>query len=222
MFEVSLRKLSSQYLLFSYVYMLKRVPKQLNAKPSYKIDPAVFARIAEGDRHAFTKLFERIQPVIYGQALAYLKDRVTAEDVVQDVFLGLWEKRHLLASMENPQGYLMTIARNKIMDIFRRQVAAGFSDALEATLVQPDPSVQTSLEDNERWKKIEAAIRLMPEQRRRVFELNKQEGLSYKEIADRLHVSRDTVKFHLVKAMAFLREVMEHPLVAAFLCWAIC
>lgn len=174
----------------------------------------LFKRIAQDDESAFAKLLNIYQPPIYGHAIAYLKSVSAAADVVQEVFLALWQQRISISQMGNPSGYLMTIARNKIMDEFRRKVDENGLDTLEFILVSPDPTVHLAIEERQMWQSVEAAIQNLPPQRKKVFELNKKEGLSYKEIADQLQISRETVKVHLVKAMAFLRHILNDKVVS--------
>lgn len=176
-----------------------------------------FSRLGADDHEAFSNLLSFYQPVIFGQAVAYLRSVATAADVVQEVFLVLWKRRVLISQMENPPGYLMAIARNKIMDEFRNKVHENVLDTLETILVAPMPSIHLAIEEREMWQSVEAAIQRLPPQRKKVFELNKKQGLSYQEIADLLQISRETVKVHLVKAVAFLRHTLADRLVSWFL-----
>ncbi len=123
---------------------------------------------------AFKKLLHLYQPTIYGQAVAYLKDVQKAEDVVQEVFMALWHNRELLLNMENPAGYLMTIARNKIVDEFRKKVPLNILDAVAEITATPEASAVITLENKELWQLISAAIEQMPLQRKKVFEMSKK------------------------------------------------
>lgn len=173
----------------------------------------LFSRLGEGDHEAFSTLLNIYQPVIFGQAVAYLRQISLSADVVQEVFLALWQQRSSISRMENPAGYLMIIARNKIMDEFRNSVDNNALNRLETILVSATPSVQKTMEEREMWQLIEKAVQQLPPQRKKVFELNKKQGLSYQEIAKELQISRETVKVHLVKALAFLRQVLRDRLV---------
>lgn len=205
--------------------MLKQAVKAyLVPDNNLHIDKEVFNRVADGDHVAFKELLGKHQPTIYGQAVAYLKDVQKAEDVVQEVFMALWRNRVQLVGLENPEGYLMTIARNKIMDEFRKKVPLNILDVVEEIAVSTEASASLSLERKELWELIAKAVDEMPAQRKRVFEMSKRDGLKYHEIAERLGISRETVKTHMVKALAFIRDFLWDEnllilLVVVFFVW---
>lgn len=168
-------------------------------------DKELFHLISQSDHAAFKMLLERHKSNLFGQSLAYLKDVHRAQDIIQEVFLTIWKGRHQLTAIENPENYIFIIARNKIISEFRKKILIPFPEGSEQLWPGPDLLADRQLQDKQLAETIRAAVLRMPPQRRKVFELSRNEGLKYEEIAQRLDISRETVKVHMVKALAFIR-----------------
>lgn len=172
----------------------------------------IFQQIAESDHDAFTRLVDQYWNNLYGQAMAYLKDSHKAQDIVQEVFLIIWKNRNSLANIERPQHYLYTMAKNRILSEFRKKLLIPIPDGIEQVQRAPDSPADEQLATKQLLELAQVVIDQMPPQRRAVFELSRQEGLKYEEIAARLGISRETVKGHMVKALAQMRTFMRHAL----------
>ncbi|WP_298710219.1 sigma-70 family RNA polymerase sigma factor, partial [Chitinophaga sp.] len=144
-------------------------------------------------------------------ALKLLKSEFWAEEIVQEVFTQLWRNRQQLAAVEAPVAYLYRMTANRSLDRIRR-------DALEVRMqyavnkaLHGDPDIfqenKYDLKFVERL--ISEAIGRLPDQGRRIFELQQKEGLSYQEIADRLGLSKNTVRNHMVKNLQVIRTYMR-------------
>lgn len=168
----------------------------------------LFIDLADGNAQSFKRLLERYQENIFGLALAYLKNFHKAQDIVQEVFMVVWERRNDFRNVENPQGFLFTIARNKIISEFRKK-QPGALDIFEQLQVTATTSADRRLEDAQIYQLVQSAVEKLPEQQKKVFILAKREGFSYDEIAGKLGISRETVKVHMVKALAYLRSFMR-------------
>ncbi|MGX5816747.1 RNA polymerase sigma-70 factor [Chitinophaga lutea] len=165
--------------------------------------------MAAGNQQALKSIVSAFWSNIYAHALAYLRSPEKAEELTQDVFLALWEKRAELPRIENFRGYLFITARNKIISRLREKLAAGDgNDAAEMaeTLYVPD----SQLELKELNTLLRAGIARLPEKRRRVFEMSRLEGKSHAEIADALHISKDTVSEYITLALNFLRTYLKN------------
>lgn len=140
--------------------------------------------------------------------MAYSKSAPLAQDIVQDVFLKIWEKRETLPDIQNFEDYLFIMARNRIISEFRknlsRPVDISRHDALEGNIPLPDE--QLSFKQSQEL--VNKAVDLLPAQRKIVFQLSRTEGLSYGQIAEKLGISKNTVKEHIVKALSFLRTYL--------------
>lgn len=172
----------------------------------------IFQQIANGDHDAFTRLADQYWNNLYGQAMAYLKDSHKAQDVVQEVFLTIWKNRRSLSDVERPQHYLYTMAKNRILSEFRKKLVVPIPDDIGQLPPASDSPADEQLATKQLRELIQVVIEQMPPQRRTVFELSRQEGLKYEEIAARLGISRETVKGHMIKALAQMRTFMRHAL----------
>lgn len=170
----------------------------------------IFLQIANGNHDAFTRLVDQYWNNLYGQAIAYLKDSHKAQDIVQEVFLTIWKNRASLPDIERPQHYLYTMAKNRILSEFRKKLLIPIPDGIEQLQPASDSPADEQLATKQLRELVQAAVDQMPPQRRMVFELSRQEGLKYEEIAARLGISRETVKGHMIKALAQVRTFMRH------------
>jgi len=163
-------------------------------------------RIAQGDEKAFRTIFDQYKDQFYAAALKMTRSTDVAEEIVQEVFVALWMQRSALAVVEYPSSYLFTIVYNNINKHFKKL-------ALEKRIRQsvseraPDSECITENEliEKENRQLLTHIIQQLPPQQQLVYELSKQEGLSRDEIADRLHISPNTVKNHLLKALKYIR-----------------
>lgn len=137
-------------------------------------------------------------------AMHYLHDMALAEDIVQDCFTALWERMTANKDVSNVKAYLYMMVRNHCYDLLKKE---GQSDG---NLLLSDLEDNISDEECEERSLIEArlwtAIDSLPERCREVFLLSKRDGLKYKEIADKLNISTNTVENQISKALKTLKE----------------
>ena len=162
---------------------------------------------AKGDVQAFELLFLHYQPRLVAFIDGFIKDTEEARDMSQDVFLKLWENREACVEIRSFKAYIFKSAKFAIFNYFDHQLV---SDKYEQEMlfapVETD-SAEESLFAKELQQLIELTIQQMPEQRRRVFEMSRKEGVSNAEIAERLGISKRTVENHLTTALAAIRKV---------------
>lgn len=172
----------------------------------YLPDTDLLKRIAQNDRKAFHHLFIRYKDRFYAAALKMTRASDTAEEIVQEVFVTLWQKRSGLQDVENPAPYLFTIVYNTISRHFKKLAAEKSmkEKMLEKAKKAENYTEQTILEKESRqW--LQNIINQLPSQQQLIYKLSKEDGLSRQEIAEQLHISPNTVKNHLLKAMQFIR-----------------
>jgi RNA polymerase sigma-70 factor (ECF subfamily) len=168
-------------------------------------DLLLLARIAEGDLEAFHTFYGRYA----GRVLAYVRqlgrNREGAEDVVQEVFVAVWRRAaSFRPDRGDPAGWLYTITRNKLVDLWRRQGDATALCELEETA---DPEQERG---ELRLTMHQALARVAPEARRAI-EMAYFGGLTYEETAQRLEVPLGTLKSRIRSGLKTLRTVLEGP-----------
>lgn len=168
---------------------------------------------SEHDELSFRRAYEQYASNIYKVGLLYLKQPSAAEDVVQDVFLELWQKREKLLSLPQLENYLFIIARNNIFDRFRKEKYADLY--LKEALALTDPMQEHSLLDSVQQKEyhdiLQEAIADLPIERRKIYQCW-ADGLSYKKIAELQDISINTVKTQLRLAQQSIRTHMAQKI----------
>lgn len=172
----------------------------------------LFKLVAQGDHPAFRVLVDRYWNNLYAQSMVYLKNSYKAQDIVQEVFLSVWKNKSSLLDVESPANYLFILTRNRIVSELRKKLTVGLEDHADIINRKTAALPDDILADKQLNELIQQAIRQMPPQRRAVFEMSRKEGLKYEEIAALLGISRETVKGHIIKALAFIRTFIRHHL----------
>ena len=175
-------------------------------KPEENIDGKLIAGFRAGDMDAFRKIYESFCEPLYRFAFSYLKDSFEAEEIVQDVFLKVWEKREEVDEQKSFKSYLYRITVNKVFNELKHRVvkqkyeqhAIGFDHHTGET---PESAIQFQ----ELNKKIEILLNLLPEQQRNIFILSRWKGLSNAEIAESLNLSIRTVENQIYRASKFIK-----------------
>lgn len=166
--------------------------------------------MAKGDEKAFRQLFNHYWPHIYSVAFAFTKSIVLSEEIVQDVFLKVWLKRELLTPVKNFKGYLFTVARNHIYNELRKKSCEqAFAEYLEEYFIEISSLPEQQLFLKETQSLVDEAVAHLPVQQRTVYELSRKDGLDHSQIADKLGISKLTVKSHMNKALHVIRQVYQ-------------
>lgn len=163
--------------------------------------------IQKGIKVAYQELYERYAPRIYQFALSYLRNELDSEELVQDVFLKIWEKREKLDSTKNIKSFIFKIAVNSIYDLIRRRnIEHAFHDFTQAQENQQSDTTWHTVIWEEMLMNLDELVKQMPEQCRKIFRMSREKGLSNDEIARELNLSKRTVENQLYRAIAFLKE----------------
>jgi RNA polymerase sigma-70 factor (ECF subfamily) len=167
-------------------------------------------RIAGDDRKAFTLLYSLHLHDLYRYVYLFTKSNERSEEIVQAVFVKIWEHRDALVNVMNFKSYVYRSARNLLLDEVRR------SQVKQKVLCALLPSNETSSEHSdskiicEQYYQIaQDAISLLPKKRKLIVELRTRDELSLDEIAERLSISKSVVKKQLYAGMAFVREYFQ-------------
>lgn len=170
----------------------------------------LFNNIANGDDTSFGTIFELYKKRVFSLALKMLKCETEAEEIVQEVFLSIWQAKARLGEINDPEAYLFTITYNTIYSFLKKASRnKEFLNSIIQHLNQIQNTTADTINGNETSKLIKEAIHSLPPQQRTVYQLSKQEGLSYDEIAAGMKISRNTVRNHLAEAMKTIRIFLK-------------
>ena len=175
-------------------------------------DKELLERISEDDSTAFTILYRRHWEEMFVVAAKALRDKTDAADVIQDVFLSLWNRRHELKIEGSLTSYLHTAVRYKAIhhiekNITRRDYLAVLAD-VSVNCLPPNAEVDLQLEELQ--KALSTVVTSMPPKMQQVYILSRQQQLSHKEIAEQLSVSVETVKKHIQHALQLIKAALQY------------
>lgn len=169
-----------------------------------KNESLLVRNLSKGNLLAFNTLYNEYSGRLYRFAYGYLKSEPEAEELVQEVFTIIWEKRADLKEELSFKSFLFTIAFNIIRKHFRTK--AYLSDYLKAE-ISDDLDMQTShkITYDSLYQYINELVNQLPGRRKEIFIKSRFEGLSIKEIAEKLKISHKTVENQLTDALKFIR-----------------
>jgi len=168
----------------------------------------------------FEQLFRQYYPILCRIAHGYVRERMIAEELVSDVFVRFWNNRSRIVIQSSLQDYLYKSTQNACIDYLRtQQKHRSHTSYIEeqaidcTTLADLGENPLDYLIKTETEEKIRRAIEELPERYRLTFKLRQMDELSYDEIADKMSISKNTVKSNLRDAMAILREKLKDLLI---------
>ena len=170
-------------------------------------DKKLLANLKKNKESAFDELFRKYFQNLTWFAMKMVKSKETAEEVVQDLFVNFWEKRHELELKVSIKAYLYRAVYNNSIHASRKEK---LHDSNEITLVNElSEDFDNLLETSELETRIYGLIEQLPTECKRIFKLSRFEELKYKEIAEQLQISIKTVETQMSRALKFLRNHMS-------------
>lgn len=172
-------------------------------------DIELIKQIAEGDEKSFNMLFERYFTSLTLYATKILNDQEAATDVVQNLFVQLYEERENL-KIQNVKSFLFQATQNRCLnELKHKKIEHIYSEHTLNTSTEENNETEELIEAAETEARIAEAISQLPDQCRRIFEMSRIEGLKNDEIATMLNLSKRTVETQISKALKNLRETIE-------------
>lgn len=171
----------------------------------------ILTRLIRGDADAFSELYLTYSGMLYAKILRLTKCEETAKEILQELFLKIWEKRSQIDVDKPFKAYLFKIAKNLMYDHFRKVARDKIlSDYLVSMATLSYPHAEEAGLYQERLECMANAIEQLPLARKTVFKLCKLEGKSYEEIASQLQISTSTISDHIVKANRSIKKYLEN------------
>lgn len=172
-----------------------------------KVNKNLIVHLRKGEEKAFETLFWKYNEQVYHFIYSLLYDKSLAEDLTQNVFLKIWERREAIDPDQSFDAYLFTIARHLVYkETEQRLVSEHFKQTLVDKLSDESSPIEEKIDAQLLQHSINAWIEELPPSRREIFRLSRNKHLSYREIAEHLSISEKTVETQLSRALRFLRK----------------
>jgi len=187
---------------------MARIPRLNEEKP-------LLLQLKRGSYGAFETVYHRYKEPLAAFMLRLVKSQDLAEDLLQELFVRLWEHRASVDPDQPIKGYLFRIAENLAYDTFRRLAKdRQLQDDVYQALQGYGEDVEEDIFSEENRMVVEAAIAKLPPKRRKVFMLCKIESKSYEEVSACLNISLSTINDHIYKANRFLKQYLTDHVVS--------
>ncbi len=171
--------------------------------------------LKEGDMLAFDALYEKYCKRIFAFVVRYVKSETDAEEIVQEVFLKIWENKNKIDVYSSFESYIFTISYNSTISLIRKRVTEKkYIDYLKNLQVAEDVFELTDeVYYTELNGQIQSLLSELTPRQKEIFLLSREEGLTHDEIAKKLGISSNTVKNHIVTTLNFLRSKIDNGIV---------
>ena len=183
----------------------------MNSLPNNLDNKLLFDLISKGNENAFKVLFDKYKSKTYAVAYKWTKSSLAAEEITQEVFISIWISKLHLPFVKDPEAYMYTAIYNNVKGYIRKEnnkiellqisflKAKQFSNETEETILA-----------NESQHIINEALSKLTPQKKLIYTLSRQQGRSYNEIGETLHLSPHTVKSHLLQTVKFIRKYFDN------------
>jgi RNA polymerase sigma-70 factor (family 1) len=176
--------------------------------------------IRQNDEKAFAELFKRYWKKVYVMAYKRVRSEEVGQEIVQDLFITLWDKRASLSINHFPS-YLQSAVKNKVLNYVQSQkTRRKHWEYYRLFIPASDLVTENDVNLNELIDAFENGIEHLPEKSKRVFKLNLLEGRSITEIADSLNLSEKAIQYHLTQSIKKLRVHLKNFILIACFCLA--
>ena len=173
----------------------------------------VLLDLSKNDETAFRQIFHLFSDSVYSFSLRLTRSKIDAEEIVQEVFLKIWTGRASVNTIENFAGYLFIITKNLALNVIKRRV---LEEKVKIHFLKESPSVHCQPEETVIGRDYERLVKDMvknlPPQQQLIYSMCRQEGLQYDEVAQRLKISKLTVKAHMQQALKTIKTQFSHIL----------
>ena len=171
-----------------------------------KADRELVSLLVNNDESAFTELYVRYKNKLLAFCFTYLKSTDVVEDLVQELFLYIWESRNFLNAELSFSSYLYTIAHNRVLNYLRNvDVKLKVETVLAKQTLQHEDIIESDIIYKEYLLMLKQVIAKLPPQRQRIFNMSREQHFTHKEIAEFLGISIYTVQEHISESLRFIK-----------------
>lgn len=184
----------------------------------FQTDYELIERLQKGDVEAFDLIYEKYSGKLYAFGIKYLKSAAKAEELVQSVFLKLWENYRNLKKEASFKSYLFTIAYNDICKLFRKK---NYDQKFISDTINENSQFSCETEESIDYQsvldQVQQVIDKLPEKQKSIFLKSRLEGKSTKEIAEEVSLSPGTVDNYISESLKFIRSHLNNKNLSVFL-----
>ncbi|MGI6573440.1 MAG: RNA polymerase sigma factor [Fermentimonas sp.] len=175
--------------------------------------------LKKGDMVAFDAIYNQYCHKLYQFVFMFLKQKEDAEEIVQDVFIKIWESRGKIDIYASFESFLFTIAYNATMSLLRKRMSETKSREYLKSLQQFSSAEQVidEIQYKELKHKVESLLKQLTPRQKEIYRLSREEGLTHTEISQKLNISESTVNNHLVRTLKFLKSHLASDLITNIL-----
>jgi len=183
-------------------------------------DSTVIALLKEGSEKVFEWVFKTHFKSLHAYAYTFLKDDELAEEVVQNIFCRVWEKRDQLKTDGSIKAYLYRAVHNESLNYIKHQkVKANFETYYSGQMDEQNEHASDKVMTGELENRIRQAMLELPQQCRIIFQMSRFEALKYQQIADQMGLSVKTIENQMGKALKLMRLKLAEFLTLMFFLW---
>ncbi|CAL1518763.1 RNA polymerase sigma-70 factor [Chitinophaga sp. MM2321] len=168
----------------------------------------LIAELIKGDAQSFRKIYDLYIKKVYHFVRHYVKEKSEADDITQNVFIKIWEKRNVINTEKSFEGFVFTIAYRAIIDRFRQNAAKPYFNTRD--MIDPQIASSVCSDDLLHLHQLESlynkSLQTLPPKRKEIFLLSRHNGLTNKQIAEKLGISIKTVENQMTAALSSLKE----------------
>ncbi len=181
----------------------------MHSKYSYS-DLILVRKLKKDNKKAFELIFGKYKEKLYFFALSYLNSATETDEIIQVVFISLWEHRHSINETLSLKNYLYKSTINTIYNYFKHKaIRQKYLDYSMAYEIKEDNYTQESINLNDLKRSLDSLIERLPDSQQKIFKMSRWEGLSHIEIANRLGLSIRSVENQVYRAMRFIKENLK-------------
>jgi RNA polymerase sigma-70 factor (ECF subfamily) len=174
-------------------------------KRLFDSDVTLVRQLQKNDKQAFELIFNKYRRKLYFFTLGYLHSQAETEEIIQNVFLSLWENRDMLNESYSLQNFLYKVTVNHIFNHLKHElVRKKYADRFSDQFIE-DNNSEESILMNDLQQVIDSLVEELPMQQQVIFKLSRHDGLSHSEIANNLGLSIRSVENQIYRALKFIR-----------------
>lgn len=172
-------------------------------------DKLLIQELQQGNAKAFEALYDRYHARLYNFCLKIIRNTQEAEDLVQEVFIAIWEYREQLDESKSFPNFVFRIAKNKVLNKMKKNLSHQVYLGFLQTENQDRHDLRKDIESDELINFLQKTYQELPEKTKKIFLLSRDEGLTYREIAYKLDISENVVDYEIRKSLHHIKDQLK-------------